>query len=105
MTNVHLTPGSYLFEANIYPDLVVGYKSNGSKIWAPDPLSGEVRFIVGNAGSGWMLPTFGRKNTFTYPFDVPTRQTVRLGVAIRGRWAIENNGWFMDDWSLRRISE
>jgi hypothetical protein len=102
LTDVYLTPGSYLFEVNVFPDLIVGYNPDGSKIWAPDPLSGEVRFSLNSGGTGWLLPEFGRKNTYSFPFDVTQPGTVRLGLAIRGRWAILNNGWFMDDWGLWR---
>jgi hypothetical protein len=24
---------------------------------------------------------------------------------MRGRWAIQNNGWFMDDWDLYKLGE
>jgi hypothetical protein len=102
LTDVQLEQGSYVLEINVFPDLVVDYTANGSKVWAPDPLSGEVRLVVDGGGSGWMLPAFGRKNTFYHTFQVDQARQVRLGVAIRGRWAILNNGWFMDDWSLRR---
>lgn len=102
LTDVHLEPGSYVLEINVFPDLVVGYTAGGSKIWAPDPLSGEVRLVVDGGGSGWMLTAFGQKNSFYHTFQVDQARPVRLGVAIRGRWAILNNGWFMDDWSLRR---
>jgi hypothetical protein len=102
LTDVQLEPGSYVLEINVFPDLVVDYTANGSKVWAPDPLSGEVRLVVDGGGSGWMLPAFGRKNTFYHTFQVDQARQVRVGVAIRGRWAILNNGWFMDDWSLRR---
>ncbi len=105
LTDVYLTPGSYLFRANVFPDLIVGYRADGSKIWAPDPLSGEVRFALvsgGSGGSGWLLPEFGRQNTFSFPFDVAAAGPVSLGLALRGRWAIQNNGWFMDDWGLWR---
>ncbi len=105
VTTVYLTPGTYLLEINVFPDLVVGYTPEGKKIWAPDPLSGEFRFIAADAGSGWLYPTFGIKNTYSYPFSVASARVITLGVAFRGRWAIENNGWFMDDWSLTRISE
>lgn len=105
LTDVFLQPGTYQFEVNIFPDLVDGYTAGGSKIWAPDPLSGEVRFISGDSGSGWLFPTFGRKNRFDYHFAVAEAQVVRLGLAVRGRWAIENNGWFMDDWSLYRVGQ
>lgn len=105
MTQVYLEAGQYVMEANIYPDLVVGYRADGSKIWAPDPLSGEVQFVVDGVTSGWQLPIFGRRNTVTHVFAVTEPHTLTMGVWIRGRWAIENNGWFMDAWSLRRVVE
>lgn len=104
-TNVALEPGTYLFEINVFPDLVVEYESDGSKVWAPDPLSGEVRFVVGGQPTEWLLPQFGQKNTFTHAFSLQNAQTLEIGAAMRGRWAIENNGWFMDDWALYRIGE
>jgi hypothetical protein len=105
LTQRHLEPGQYLFEVNIFPDLVVGYRPDGTKIWAPDTLSGEVQFLVDGVYSGWRLPTFGRRNTLTHLFTVTEPHTITLGIWIRGRWAIENNGWFMDNWSLRQIVE
>ena len=103
-SNVHLEPGSYLLEIHVFPDLVDEYV-DGQKVWAPDPLSGEVRLVVGDHPTDWVLPAFGQKNTFTHAFRVDTPQDLRIGAAMRGRWAIENNGWFMDDWSLTRIGD
>ncbi|MCI0579702.1 MAG: hypothetical protein L0331_26355 [Chloroflexi bacterium] len=103
LTDVTLEPGRYLFEINFFPDLVVGYTPGGNKIWAPDPLSGEVQFIVNGTAGNWIYPRFGQKNTLVHLFEVPARQSVRLGAAFRGRWAILNNGWFIDDWSLRQL--
>jgi len=103
-SSVQLQPGSYLLEIPVFPDLVDEYVG-GEKVWAPDPLSGEVRLVVGDRPTDWALPTFGQKNTFTYAFRVETPQDLRVGAAMRGRWAIENNGWFMDDWSLVRIGD
>jgi hypothetical protein len=102
LTDVQLEPGRYVLEISIFPDLVVEYTADG-KIWAPDPYSGEVRLVVDGGGTGWMLPAFGRKNTFHHTFQVEQARSARVGVAVRGRWAILNNGWFMDDWSLRRV--
>jgi hypothetical protein len=101
--DVVLPPGSYLLNINIFPDLVVGYNDEGEKIWAPDPLSGEVRFEVNGVPSQWHLPKFGQKNTLQAIFEVTHEQRVELTVAFRGRWAIRNNGWFMDDWSLTKM--
>lgn len=102
MTDVSLQPGTYVFEINIFPDLVSGY-DGGNKVWASDPYSGEVRFIVDNGGSGWLLPAFGQRNTLTHTFTVNAPRAVRVGVAVRGRYALPNNGWFMDNWSLKRL--
>jgi hypothetical protein len=98
-TAVTLSPGTYIFIVNVFPDLVVDYE-NGQKIWAPDQLSGEVKLIASNGTTGWMLPIFGQKNRFQTTFTVSQTQTVTIGAAMRGRWAIQNNGWFMDDWGL-----
>lgn len=103
LTDVYLEPGTYQFEIYFFPDLVVDYTGDGEKVWAPDPLSGEVRFVLGAQTTPWVLPTFGQKNRLAHAFSVETGQVMRLGAAMRGRWAIENNGWFMDDWSLRRL--
>jgi len=103
-TDVVLPPGSYLLNVNIFPDLIVGYTDKGEKIWAPDPLSGEVRFEINGEMSNWILPIFGQKNTLQAIFEVTHEQQVDLTVAFRGRWAIRNNGWFMDDWSLTKMN-
>jgi hypothetical protein len=102
-TNVLLEPGSYLLEINVFPDMVSEYSEIGGKVWAPDPLSAELRFIHNGEVGNWIFPWFGQKNNFTYAFQVSESQSVRLGVAFRGRWAILNNGWFFDDWSLRQL--
>ncbi|WP_420628865.1 hypothetical protein [Candidatus Leptofilum sp.] len=98
-TAVSLQPGTYILVIHVFPDLVIGYE-NGQKIWAPDPLSGEVKLIAGNGTTGWLLPEFGQKNRFQTTFTISSPQTVTVGAAMRGRWAIENNGWFLDDWGL-----
>lgn len=98
-----LNPGNYIFAVNVFPDLVVGY-NNGQKVYAPDPLSGEVKLSANSGTTGWVLPTFGQKNKITYQFTVTQRQSVTLKAAMRGRWAIQNNGWFLDDWGLYTVT-
>jgi hypothetical protein len=105
LTDVQLEPGTYVFEVNVFPDMVDHYLPSGEKVWAPDPLSGEIRFLTGTAEGSWILPAFGQKNTFQHAFEIGQPGTVRLGVAFRGRWAIANNGWFLDDWSLRLLPQ
>ncbi len=103
MNEVPLAAGTYTFETYIYPDLVIGYDEIGGKIWADDELSGEVQLRVGGYRSDWYLPRFGEKNRFSHTFTINEPQTITVGVAIRGRWALDNNGWFMDDWSIKKI--
>lgn len=98
---VYLEPGTYSLEINIYPDLYMDYQNN-AKVWADDPLTGQFRFIAPEA-TGWMGTVYGRKNTLTHTFTVDTAGNVPIGAAMRGNHAIMNDGWFLDDWSLRRV--
>jgi hypothetical protein len=104
LTTKYLEPGRYQLEVSVFPDLIVGYTPEGQKIWAPDPRSGEVNLSADGHSSGWVFPTFGQKNTIRHTFDVSQAKVVNITVAIRGRWAILNNGWFVDDWYLTRLS-
>lgn len=103
-TNVQLEPGSYLLEINVFPDMVDDYTELGGKVWAPDPLSAELRFIHDGEVGNWIFPVFGQVSSYRYAFQVDEPALVRLGAAFRGRWAILNNGWFLDDWSLIQLS-
>ncbi len=103
LTTVPLSPGVYELQVNVFPDLVVDYTDDGRKIWAPDILSGEVQLLADGQNGGWLLPRFGQKNSFSYRFTVATAHPVTVGAALRGRWAIANNGWFLDDWKLWRV--
>jgi hypothetical protein len=51
------------------------------------------------------LPHIGRRASYGHTFTINNSRLVRIGLAVRGRWAIENNGWFMDDWSLIQVPE
>lgn len=102
LTDVVLQPGSYQLKVSYFPDLVMGYR-NGQKLYADDPIAGEIRLFADGNVSGWIFPTFGQRNTTILTFTVNSTHTVRLGFAARGRFALNNNGWFMDDWSLRRL--
>ena len=99
-TTLFLQPGRYQLQISLFPDLVVGYTDSGQKIWAPDPLSGEVRLLANATPSAWHLPAFGRKNSYLHDFTVSQPQNVTIGAHIRGRWGLANNGWFLDDWRL-----
>lgn len=98
--DVYLEPGTYVLEINVFPDMYMDYQEG--KIWADDPLTGQIRFIAPQA-TGWMGTSYGRKNTLIHTFTVDTAGEVPIGAAMRGNHAIMNDGWFFDDWSLRRI--
>jgi hypothetical protein len=104
VTDVHLEPGTYRFDVMLFPDLVESY-SNGNKVWAPDPSSGETRFVVTGAGTDWFLPVFGQRNSFSHTFVVQQAQAIRVGIGLRNRYGIMNNGWFLDNWALYRIGD
>lgn len=99
--DLELPAGTYVFQVNLYPDLVASY--NNGKQFAGDPAAGEVRFITPDGGTDWFFPAFGQWNTFERTFTLDQPQTVRVGIGIRGRYALANNGWFFDQWSLKRI--
>ncbi|MCP5096735.1 MAG: hypothetical protein GY943_14375, partial [Chloroflexi bacterium] len=84
---IALEAGTYTFEVNIYPDLVVDYQ-NGTKVYATDATSGEIYFIAPDGGTGWFFPAFGTWNTLSHTFTITSAQTVRVGVGVRGRYAI-----------------
>lgn len=94
-----LDPGIYVFEVYAFPDMVAGYQ-NGNKVYASDPLSAEIRLSANGGDTGWLMPTIGQKNRITYQFGVGQRRWVTVRAEMRGRWALENNGWFLDDWAL-----
>jgi hypothetical protein len=103
-TLIDLEPGSYLFTIHVFPDMVEDYTEAGGKIWAHDALSAQLRFIMDPPSAEWHFPAFGQKNEFQYAFYVYEPRVVRIGVHFVGRWAILNNGWFMDDWSLVQMA-
>jgi LysM repeat protein len=102
--DVHLQPGRYRMTLNFFPDLVANYNDNGNRVFATDPLAGEMRIIHNDGGSGWTTVSAGQRNTRVHEFTVTQPGGVRLGAAFRNRFGIANNGWFLDDWRLERVN-
>lgn len=102
-TDLTLPAGTYRFTISFFPDTVSIY-SGGQKVWATDPLAAEVRFIQNGGGSSWTAVTPGMKNTLTYDFTLEEPASVRLGADFLNRYVNNNNGWFLDDWSLQALS-
>jgi hypothetical protein len=103
LQDIALQPGTYVFTAYVYPDLVSSYE--GGKQYANDINAGEVRFISPSGGTGWLTfgAGFGTWGVFQHTFTLDTAQTVRIGVGMRGRYGLASNGFFIDDWSLQRV--
>ena len=102
-TDITLPPGSYRMVIRYFGDFVDAYEG-GTKIYSVDPLAGEIRFIHGNGGTGWQSAVIGQLGTVTYDFTVSATETVRLGASFRNRFALANNGWFLDHWELNALT-
>jgi hypothetical protein len=103
LQDIALQPGTYRMTVYVFPDLVSSY--DGGKQFAGDSTAGEVRFIAPGGGTGWLAfgAGFGKWGVFEHTFSIDAAQTVRVGVGLRGRYALASNGFFIDEWSLQRI--
>lgn len=101
MTDVDLQPGTYVLEAPFFADVFDRYE-NGQKFAPPDPNAGEAMLFAGNTGTGWIANNALTRNALKHTFTIDTAQRMTVGVGFRGRYAIQNNGWFVDNLSLRR---
>lgn len=102
LTDVTLEPGTYVIEAKMFADVVEKWE-NRAKVWPADPTAAGFHFIVGDGGTFWTEQNYGQINVHNWTFTIDKPQTIKVGIALRGQYAIENNGWFIDDLSLRRI--
>ena len=102
VTDVDLAPGTYVLEANFYSDVFEKYE-NDQKVAPSDPNAGEAALVAGSGGTGWIANNYLTRNTLKHTFTVTSAQTMTVGVGFRGRYAIANNGWFVDNLSLRQL--
>ena len=102
VTDVELGPGTYVLEANFFADVFEKYE-NDHKVAPSDPNAGEAALFAGTGGTGWIANNYLAKNTLKHTFTVASAQTMTVGVGFRGRYAIANNGWFVDNLSLRQL--
>ncbi|MFK7803729.1 MAG: hypothetical protein AB8G95_19000 [Anaerolineae bacterium] len=102
--NLKLDPGRYQFTIHVFPDMVDDYLTSG-KVYADDYRAAEISFLVNGVQSDWRFVPIGQKNRYGHVFEVNSTQTVQIGLAARGRWAHENNGWFVDGFSLVQIDD
>lgn len=102
MTDVDLQPGTYVMESNFYADVFEDF-ANGQKIAPRDPSAAEAMVFAGSTGTGWVPNNYLTRNTLKHTFTIDTAQRITVGVGFRGRYAIQNNGWFVDNLSLRQL--
>lgn len=102
LTDVDLQPGTYVLEANFYSDVFEKFE-NDQKIAPSDPAAGEAALFAGTGGTGWIGNNYLTRNVLKHTFTVNAAQKMTVGVGFRGRYAIANNGWFVDNLSLRRV--
>jgi hypothetical protein len=86
------------FFSDVYEDF-----EDGKKIFATNPDAAETRLIAGGGATNWQTQNYGQKNVVTYTFTLNSAQMIPVGIGLRGRYAIANNGWFLDNFSLRRV--
>lgn len=98
-------PGIYTLEVPVFPDLVMRYE-NGVKVYADDPFAGMIRLVRDGHRGDWILPAFGLWDimVFDLQFDEPAENVV-LGVELHSPFPLLNNGWFTDQWVLRKTSD
>lgn len=102
LTDVDLQPGTYVVEVNFFADVFENF-ADGQKIAPADPYAAEAMVFAGNTGTGWVTNKYLARNTLTHRFTIDTPLRMTVGVGFRGRYAIQNNGWFVDDLSLRQL--
>lgn len=102
LTDIELQPGTYVLEGNFYSDVFESY-SDRRKNAPNNPQAGEAALIAGSSGTGWIGNNYLNRNALSYTFRVDTAQRIPVGIGFRGRYAIANNGWFVDNLSLRRV--
>ena len=103
VTDVDLQPGTYVLEANFFSDVFEKYE-NDQKVAPSDPSAGEAALIAGSGGTGWVANNYLTRNKLSHTFTVTSAQKMTVGVGFRGRYAIANNGWFVDKDVYKRQS-
>lgn len=101
VTDVQLEPGTYVLEVTFYTDIFEKFENN-AKVPPGDPNAAEIRLLVTDAGTGWLSHPYLQKSTYTTQFSLTEAKKVTVGVGVRGRYAIANNGWFIDNLKLRK---
>jgi len=100
----------YEFNAPVFLDLVDHYTAQGKKVFAPDPLSGEVMLEVRSNGrtiatTEWMDGEQIGFGVFRIPLlsFVADSESADCVLEFRGRWGLSNNGVFTANWRVLEL--
>jgi hypothetical protein len=102
LTELDLPRGTYVMEGNFFSDVFEAFVDR-QKIPPLDPFAAEAALFAGSTGTGWVPNNYLAKNTLSHTFTLDSAQRITVGIGFRGRYAIANNGWFVDNLSLRQI--
>lgn len=102
ITDVELQPGTYVLEVSLFADVFEGFADN-RKIAPANLDAAQMSLFAGNSGTGWVRHPYLTPYKASHTFTITEPQKVPVGIGLRGVYAIANNGWFVDNLSLRRV--
>lgn len=95
--SIVLSAGRYRFSLEVYPDIY-----SGNHQWAPDPLSGEYRPVVGGNEVPFANGHFGQWVELAREID-HLGGLFKHGLEFRARWGIETVGILIRRWKVVRL--
>jgi pSer/pThr/pTyr-binding forkhead associated (FHA) protein len=100
-----LEPGVYEFRVQFFADAVQFYDDQNQKVWAQSGAA-EIHLCVEGgeyAHKDWESVEIGINNYRDVTFIVPKERNVIIYAKFRNIQDIKNNGWFLDNWSLKKV--
>lgn len=102
--DVTLQPGVYRFKIDFFADTVQFYQ-DGQKVWGEEGMA-EIQLCIERAEydhQDWQPVEIGQVSSQELIFIVPQHQNVTLYAKFRNNFAINNNGWFLDNFLLQPV--
>ena len=99
-----LQPGVYEFKVHFFAD-AVAYYDQDQKIWSP-PGGADIQLCIDGGEyphMDWESVEIGINNYRLIQFVVPVARDVTVYAKFRNILDLNNNGWFLDNWSLKQI--
>ena len=104
--DVFLPEGVYTFRVHFFADTVAYYEGN-QKVWG-QPGAAEIQLCIDGGEYNhldWEPVEIGINSVREVEFIVPTSRTVTIYAKFRNTQDLNNNGWFLDDWTLQPSAE